>query len=447
MAQIRKDEKELLDWFIEVLRFRRDDRAVASFDNLKNGIAVVQLLHSIAPHKLDLARCDFLASTPFHFGKNWKLVQEACAIMSIPVVMDIDMVMEGQKQRNLHVLCQYLKHHYDTLKRQFLLQLESGPEHHAARSIGQPQCAQAKVTSPSSRPPRAISSVPPSSQSVTEQPAATVAEDGSVVEVPAAIVTDYEFARRAQNGYDPEVQRAHAIDVRKKRLLSRAAVTDLQSGEAASHRSGDSLGVQSYMSGELRARLSARATNTNSPSIIEIWAKSVQAPKDSSRGSTPVGSVQSPTAGDSIAAHQTLADGGSPAAAPSAEAVVFGESSPPSSRAPADLGQQLAAQMHFHKYEILQNLSFFSLVRRHHQAPPESHDQTGATAPAAGATRVDWECIEDVEGDVALGYIPYEQLVELKKLSAAHPQQPTEESNSAAKKSSAWDAFDTLFSS
>jgi hypothetical protein len=419
--QTRKDERELVEWFADVLRFRRDDRAVASFDHLKSGVAVVQLFHSIAPQILDLARCDFLASTPFHYGKNWKLAQEAVAVMQLEVKIEIDMLVQGDRNRALYALTQYLKHNYEILKHKFLMQ-QKGSGHTSSNSLhsSQPQAlalvpgGPKSSEAPSSKPPRSIPA---------PAAAASTAADGS--QPPD---TPHKTAQKRQQTYDPEGERREAIALRNKRLLSRSHVTDLQSGEAASHRSGDSVGVHSYMSG---GQLSGRAGSTPSPSIIELWARGcVLTPhRDSSRGTTP---VHSP------------ADGAPPPASsdqPAEQSPSIGERSPSVSvpRGGCDLAQQLAAQMHLHRYDSLTSLAFFSMLRRHHLGLDPASDAS-ATMPAC------WSCIEDVEGDAAPGYIPYDQLVQCRPVPAGRQEQLVSTGGQPRTFSSAWDAFDSLFS-
>jgi hypothetical protein len=422
--QTRKDEKELTSWFATVLKFRSDDVAVAAFDNLKNGVAVVQLLHSIAPELLDLARCDFVPSKEFHFTKNWKLAQEAVSLMKLDIKIEIEMLVQGDKSRALYALTQYLQHNYSILKSKYL-NVQKGSGHHTSNDSLRHAQPHALTLLPSRRsgarqssgkPP--VAGVPP-----TTSGAASLAEPCEESVNGTNVETPHKRAQRQQQSYDPEAERVAAIERRSKRLLSHSHISDLQSAESMSHRSGDSVGVHSYRSG---GQLSARAVSGRGSegfADLRVWMQAMQAPtprRDS--GSSPDNCLPTDWRSPSAAA----ADGSTSERSPS-----LGDQTSPSLSAVRTtregIPQQLAGQMQLHRYESLGSLSLFSLLRRHH-ACASGESGNNNTSRNVGVLPTGWGCVDDVEGDADLGYIPYEQLVNAKPSA-----------------STAWDAFDSLF--
>jgi hypothetical protein len=115
MALRQKQSLEFLKWLSERLQYSPEEQP-KSLDELKNGVAILQLAHSLNPQCFDLFRVDFLASTKYHYEKNWKLLQEAFRELGIGRDFIIERLCEGERQRDLFLLASYLHSNYDKLQ-------------------------------------------------------------------------------------------------------------------------------------------------------------------------------------------------------------------------------------------------------------------------------------------------------------------------------------------
>lgn len=279
MQRVHK-EIEIVQWFSALLK----DPSLSRLDDLRSGAHLVQLVHSMNPAAFDLSRCDFLASTPYHFEKNFKLFQSVMPTALMPQTFVIERLMEGERQRDLFTFCAYVKVHYDAWKHQIASNGGSLPAKKAY--IGENG---ESVLLPQKRPPAAAESRVP-------EPAAEVTEEDDVKKRDAVAL--------AQDTYDALLERVRAKDRRKQRsrppLASGSSRRSLLL-ESSSIRSGSdatSIGVHSAFSyhpssgapsrlvGSLAAGVAALPTGG-----IENWARQVQTPtrgSASSGGNSPV---------------------------------------------------------------------------------------------------------------------------------------------------------------
>lgn len=109
-----KRSNEYVSW-INTLLQSNDTRTL---DDLKSGVALLQVIHSMNPDAFDLSRVDFCASNEYYYHRNLKLLQQVCATNKIDINFNIAQVAEGEKRNDLFGLVSYLRLHYETLKAQ-----------------------------------------------------------------------------------------------------------------------------------------------------------------------------------------------------------------------------------------------------------------------------------------------------------------------------------------
>lgn len=269
MQRVNK-EIELAQWFSALLQ----DPSLQRLHDMRTGAHLVQVVHSMNPSAFDLSRCDFLASTPYHFEKNFKLLQAVMPPPVMPQSIVIERLMEGDKQRDLFQFCSYIKLHYEAWKMQVADLAGASPTRHAITN-SEPGGSGVAVFLPQKHTPNNISSNASSS------------------------------IRELQAAYDPVMERATAKARRKGRsrpLLVNGAFSDSQSQRSGSDTA--SFGVRSSFSytpfrsavsvgGIDRNRRSSvsfqAAPSTDPPPALNIenWAEQVQSP---TRSTTESGS-------------------------------------------------------------------------------------------------------------------------------------------------------------
>lgn len=304
-----------------------------TLDQLKDGVALVQLIHKIAPDSFELSRCDFLASTPYHYEKNFKLLQEAMRTNDINRDFIIERLMQGEKQRDLYIFVAYLKLHYETFKTQHAWRREderkvTKKELQAATkaSSSGTVCAEAggsRSTKPP-RPPSSVTSRPSAAKPVTtatlgapceaeapadESDAGTTSAASAATALPgvlkrngggtsplsnsgsAAVGGSFSVAASvtALIAYDPvaERNRARRIRMEKMRAYTSSAIleavsnSDTQSSAPSRHTTGG-LGIRAGWAGRLRMRRDLDDKVGARPGNILRWANGIQSPAASS---------------------------------------------------------------------------------------------------------------------------------------------------------------------
>lgn len=287
-------ESEIVRWFSHVL----GDPSLQRIDDFKNGAHLVQLIHSLNPLAFDLARCDFIAKTSYHFERNFKLLQEFMAKEILPASFVVERLMEGDKQKDLFGFCSYMKSNYEVWKGQMVVHNGKFPKKEmygdyvllpANKSRGGPSSTAGSASN---------------GETSTKGPA------------PAPLVPQFsgELIRAAQEAYDPAVERHRAQEKRKLLIRPRRSGELPGASETQSARSGStSKSIHSAFSHPQSAPGGAAASTAvlakfvgaqslAHPSSIENWALQVQTP---TRGSSPTDGTTSPlaavTAGASVA--------------------------------------------------------------------------------------------------------------------------------------------------
>jgi hypothetical protein len=110
--QRAKKANDLVTWVNGLLATNE----VRTLDDLKTGVHLVQLVHSLDPDAFDLARVDFRASNDYYYARNLKLLQDVLGKIKVKLEFNLEGVAQGEKRNDLFGLVGYLKLHYETLK-------------------------------------------------------------------------------------------------------------------------------------------------------------------------------------------------------------------------------------------------------------------------------------------------------------------------------------------
>jgi hypothetical protein len=106
-----KRANELVKWVNDLL-----DADERTLDDLKNGVSLVQIVHSLDPDAVDLSRVDFQATNEYYYQRNLKVLQGALAKSKVMLDFNLAAVAQGEKRNDLYGLVSYLKLHYDTYR-------------------------------------------------------------------------------------------------------------------------------------------------------------------------------------------------------------------------------------------------------------------------------------------------------------------------------------------
>ena len=262
MAARQKKANDMVKWVNELLQYSTEE-APQTLDELKTGVAMLQIVHSIAPASFDLARVDFWASTPYHYEKNWKLLQEVMGKLDMQRDFIIERLSQGEKQRDLYMFVAYMQHHYHTLKEQ-----------------KKPTKAEIQAASPENRG-----------------------------QLEAALMD-----------YDPVAERNRALERRRLRTRPSASTGRFSLGDTQSvSETSKSSRISAFSSYSTRGMMKKVRFKT----AVAAWVSDIQTPGSARRSSTPcseAGGSTSSAVGGSSPTHPSSGRGTSPdvtAAAPS----------------------------------------------------------------------------------------------------------------------------------
>jgi hypothetical protein len=240
-----RNESEITEWFQKQLQ----DPSLQRLDQLKSGYHFVQLVHSIDPTLFDLSRCDFLASSAYHYEKNWKLLQEVTAPIGLGREYVVERLMQGDKQRDLHSFASYLKVQYEAMRRQRLVQ--------RGETV----------------PPLDV--VDRSNAISASEPAISDFHCGSD-NLSASCDDVVSNVRRLQQCYNAAAERRRAIEIRRKRLQQRKR--DVPESDSVRSESERSLSLFSCLS-ENTTRLMRKPNTFHLGSgQVRSWVADVEVP-------------------------------------------------------------------------------------------------------------------------------------------------------------------------